>query len=85
MMSLLGILGGLWSEKAWADCAAADLQGSAISAGSATDERVYELGYVGVARYLRCVGTVTGSPATGGVYSATIILGSPRRSPIPRP
>lgn len=68
----------------WTDAAAADLQGSAISAGSASDERVYELGYVGAARYLRCVATVTGSPATGGVYSASFILGSPRRSPIPR-
>lgn len=61
-------------NSTWADCAAGDLQGSAISVTSATDETVYALGYMGNARYLRAVVTVTGSPSTGGVYSATILL-----------
>lgn len=67
----------MWSDdnSAWNNGDAADLQGSAISVTSASDETVYELGYNGPGRYLRCTATVTGSPSTGGVYSATILLG----------
>lgn len=68
----------------WTNVAAAQLQGSAISVTSANDERVFELGYTGTARYLRGVVTVSGSPATGGVYSAAIALSGPRRAPITR-
>jgi hypothetical protein len=61
------------NDSDWTDCVAADLQGSAISVTSANDEAVFVLGYTGSGRYLRAVVTVTGSPATGGVYSATIV------------
>lgn len=57
----------------WTDCAAGDLQGTAISVTSANDEAIFVLGYTGSARYLRAVATVTGSPSTGGVYSAVIV------------
>jgi hypothetical protein len=57
----------------WNNCDSAYLQGSAISVTSASDEVVYELGYTGPGRYLRCTLTVTGSPSTGGVSSATIV------------
>lgn len=59
-------------NSSWSNCDASYLQGSAISVTSASDETVYELGYTGPGRYLRCTATVTGSPSTGGVYSATI-------------
>lgn len=65
----------------WVDAPAADLQGSAISVTSANDETVYMRGYNGPARYLRAVATVTGSPATGGLYSAGFVLMGPRRAP----
>lgn len=68
-------------DSSWADAPAADVQGSAISAGSTTDERIYTLGYNGPARYMRAVSTVTGSPSTGGLYSAGFVLLGPRRSP----
>lgn len=68
----------------WTAVADADLQGSAISVTSANDEAVYELGYLGHARYLRAVATVSGSPATGGVYGATIAMSEARRTPVPR-
>lgn len=65
----------------WVDAPAADLQGSAISVTSANDETVYTRGYNGPARYLRAVSTVSGSPATGGLYSAGFVLMGPRRAP----
>lgn len=65
----------------WTDAPAADLQGSAISVTSASDEQVYTRGYNGSARYLRAVSTVSGSPSTGGLYSAGVLLMGPRRSP----
>lgn len=64
----------------WTDAVAADLQGSAISVTSATDDQVYTRGYNGPARYLRAVSTVTGSPSTGGLYSAGFVLMGPRRT-----
>ncbi len=68
----------MWSDdnSNWNNCDAAYLQGSAISVTSASDEAVYELGYTGPGRYLRSTLTVTGSPSTGGVSSATIMLGT---------
>lgn len=71
-------------DSSWSDVAAAHLQGDAISLTSANDEQVHEIGYTGDARYLRAVTTVTGSPTTGGVYGAFIVLGDARRTPIPR-
>lgn len=65
----------------WADAPAADLQGSAISVTSASDETVYTRGYNGPARYVRAVSTVSGSPSTGGLYSAGFVLLGPRRAP----
>lgn len=72
------------NDSDWTTVAAANLQGSAISVTSANDERVFELGYTGSARYLRGVVTVSGSPATGGVYGAVIALSGSRRTPVAR-
>jgi hypothetical protein len=68
-------------DSNWADADASHLQGSAISVTSANDETVYTRGYNGPARYLRAVSTVTGSPSTGGLYSAGFVLLGPRRVP----
>lgn len=65
----------------WTAVADEFLQGPEPAITSANDERVHEIGYVGHQRYLRVVSTVSGSPVTGGVYSAVILLGWPRRMP----
>lgn len=57
------------------------LQGAEPALTAANDERVHEIGYVGHQRYLRVVVNVTGSPVTGGLYDAVILLGWPRRMP----
>ncbi|MEU2801472.1 hypothetical protein [Streptomyces sp. NPDC007117] len=65
----------------WTAVAAADLQGTVPALTSANDEAVYELGYLGHARYLRA--TVTTSGATdGGTLGAVIVRAYPRRTPI---
>jgi hypothetical protein len=70
-------------NSTWADAPAADVQGSAISVTSANDQAAFTLGYNGSARYMRAVSTVTGSPATGGLYAAGFVLSEPRRTPRP--
>lgn len=70
------------NDSDWATATA--LLGSAPVLTSANDERVHEFGYTGNARYLRVVTTVSGSPETGGVYGASILLGDARREPIAR-
>lgn len=64
----------------WSDAPSADLQGAAISVTSSNDEQAHTLGYNGPARYLRAVSTVSGSPSTGGLYSAGFVLSGPRRT-----
>lgn len=59
----------------------ADLLGSFSAAASASDEAVQEVGYIGSARYIRAVVTVTGSPSTGGTVGATVIKGTPSQAP----
>ncbi|MEV4033400.1 hypothetical protein [Streptomyces umbrinus] len=65
----------------WTAVADEFLQGTEPAITSSNDDRVYEIGYTGHQRYLRVVVNVTGSPATGGFYDATIQLGWPRRMP----
>lgn len=57
------------------------LQGSEPAIGASNDDTIFEIGYTGHQRYLRVVITVSGSPATGGIYGATILLGWPRKMP----
>lgn len=68
-------------NSTWADADSSTLEGSAISITSANDAAVYTRGYNGGARYMRAVVTVSGSPATGGIYSAGFVLSEPRRTP----
>lgn len=66
----------------WAAVPAGQLQGTAPAVVAADDDSVFEVGVTNSKRYLRVTSTVSGSPATGGVYGATILLGGPRYSPI---
>ncbi|MGW9371191.1 hypothetical protein ACWGVR_14410 [Streptomyces xanthophaeus] len=65
----------------WTAVADAYLQGAEPAITSSNDERIHEIGYVGHQRYLRVVVTVSGTPSTGGLYSAVILLGWPRSMP----
>lgn len=69
-------------NSTWADVSSGNRTGSftsltSSSGGGATQE----VGYLGIKRYLRVVTTVTGSPATGGVYGAVVVKGAPRKAP----
>lgn len=48
---------------------------------SSTAGSVQEVSYIGTKRYVRCVITVSGSPSTGGLYSAVVVRGRPRTMP----
>lgn len=62
----------------WTDVAANDQVGSLVAI---TTSSVQTVGYKGVKRYIRAVSTVTGSPATGGQYSAMVVRGNPDLAP----
>lgn len=60
----------------------ADLIGTEPALAAADDNAVREVGYKGNKRYLRvALAAVTGAPATGGVFSAVVVRGKPRRYP----
>lgn len=68
-------------NSSWAAVADAFLQGSEPAITGSNDDTVFEIGYTGHKRYLRVVITPSGSPATGGIYGALILLGWPRKMP----
>lgn len=57
-------------NSTFADVAAADQDGALVAITAASVQKV---GYLGSKRYIRAVVTVTGSPATGGKYVATVV------------
>lgn len=62
--------------------AAGDLLGTAPAiSSSGTASQQYTFGYRGSKRYIKVVATVTGSPSTGAVYSAEVMLSDPRHFP----
>lgn len=65
----------------WTAVAAEFLQGAEPAITSSNDVQIHEIGYTGHQRYLRVVSTVSGSPSTGGVYGATVLLGYGRKLP----
>lgn len=67
-------------NSTFADVAAADLDGAAVSLGSGQSNTVAEIGYRGIKRYVRAVSTVSGA-TTGGVYTALVVRGSARKYP----
>lgn len=70
-------------NSAWAAVADADLQGAEPAIAAADDNKVFEIGYRGLKRYLRVV-VVTAGATTGGVFGATVVLADPRVSPVVR-
>jgi hypothetical protein len=68
----------------WTPVADAYLQGAEPAIVAASDDTLYEIGYLGDQRYLRASVTVAGT-TTGGVYGAVVILGNARRAPAVRP
>lgn len=68
-------------NSAWTAVANEFLQGTEPAIVAANDDTVFEIGYTGHQRYLRVVITVSGTPATGGVYGALVLLGWPRKMP----
>lgn len=58
--------------------AAPTLATGAGNGGSASQS----FGYSGGQRYIRVVSTVSGSPATGGVYGATVLLSHARHNDV---
>lgn len=65
-------------DASWAAAADTDLQGTEPAIVAADDNKVFEIGYLGAARYLRVAVTVAGA-TTGGLYGADIRLTNPRR------
>lgn len=67
------------------EIAAADLIGSApgpfTNAGSAFDEQIYKVGYIGTKRYVRCVVTMTVMGTAD--FSVIVERGNPHDAPTP--
>lgn len=60
------------------DCAAEDVNGTLAAL---TSDTVQSVGYKGMKSHVKAFVTVTGSPGTGGVYSATVVLNHLQRAP----
>lgn len=65
-------------NSTFADVAAADQVGTLAALASNVNQRV---SYIGTKRYIRAVSTVSGA-TTGGVYSALVVRGAPRKQPV---
>ena len=65
----------------WTAVAAAQMQGAVPALTAANDLALYEVGYLGSARYLRASVVTTGA-TTGGTLGAVIVRAFPRRTPI---
>lgn len=62
----------------WAAAATDTVHGSAPTVVAADDDKVFDVGYVGVKRYVRLQAVTTGA-TTGGVFSAAAVLHGTRR------
>lgn len=62
----------------YAACASTDIDGTLAALEANTEQRV---GYKGVYNYIAPLITVTGSPGTGGLMAAFVILEGPVRGP----
>lgn len=67
----------------WTTATGADIQGTAPTVVAADDDKVFEIGYVGVKRYVRAT-VVTSGATSGGLFGAVVVLGFPSRAPISR-
>ncbi len=69
-------------DSTFTDVASTDLVGSFTAATSSADDAVQEVGYVGDARYVRVVYTVSGGPSTGGTFGASVVRGHAHQRPV---
>ncbi len=65
-------------NSTFTDVAAGDQDGTLAALAANTIQTV---AYIGTKRYIRAVITVTGSPATGGIYGAVVITNSREKQP----
>lgn len=68
-------------DSTWTNIAAGNLSGAFVSATSAADDTIQEVGYLGTKRYIRCNVTVSGSPSTGGPIGITVVKAGARTLP----
>ena len=68
----------------WAPVADAFLQGTEPAIVAADDDKVFELGYTGLKRYVR-VSVTTAGATTGGIFGAYVALSDPRVAPVAHP
>jgi hypothetical protein len=71
-------------NSAWSAASAAELRGSNPAVVAADDNKIFEIGYIGLKRYLR-VSVTTAGATTGGVFGADIVLTGGRNRPPVRP
>lgn len=64
------------------DVVGADLTGGSFPA-NLTSNTAVKIAYIGTKRYIRAVVTVTGSPATGGIYGVFVQRGYGEITPAP--
>lgn len=60
------------------------LQGAEPAIVAADDNKLFEIGYKGLKRYLRVAVTAAGT-TSGGIYGATVLLADPRTAPVVHP
>lgn len=69
-------------DSTFTDVGTDDLQGSFTAATSSADDGVQAVGYLGDARYIRVVYTVSDLPSTGGTVGAVVVRGNPHGAPV---
>lgn len=70
-------------NSTWAAVAASELVGEApVIDTSGEQNTAYPVGYIGDARYVRVKSNVTGSPATGAIVGANVLLTKPALAPV---
>lgn len=62
-------------DSVWDTAPVNDLQGSLPVIVAADDNELFELGYIGSKRYVRCNLVTSGAPVTGGFVDAIALLG----------
>jgi len=81
--------GGTYTAVAAADIIAGSTgsgaNGAVVDTTAAHDNALLVFGYRGNTRYLKVVCTVTGTPSTGGVYSAAVVGTRARHQPVSTP
>ncbi len=69
------------NDSDWTEVDSANIRGTIpiLTNAAADDDTVQYVGVVTTMRYLRVVSTVSGSPLTGGIYGAFVVVGDNRQ------